>query len=150
MGYILVQPEVLRAKGINYFETIPDGRAIAEMRMLKTLGSISSVDVITSSAELKKLIADQIAAGITQPATEVEVEMTEDVTADGENTVTDTPEPGVEDVTDAPETVNGSASDDTQTDEGTTDADGSEEPDGEQTEAEIITDNLEEMTDGNE
>lgn len=73
MGYILVQPEVLRAKGINYFETIPDGRAIAEMRMLKVLGSMSQVDIISSAKELKKLIADQIAAGINTPSPEDEM-----------------------------------------------------------------------------
>lgn len=83
MGYILVQPEVLLAKGINYFETIPDGRAIAEMRMLKVLGSITSVDIISSSVELKKLIADQIAAGITPPVPEDE-RLTDDIPSSGD------------------------------------------------------------------
>ena len=128
MGYILVQPEVLRAKGIDYFETIPDGRAIAEMRMLKVLGSMSAVDIISSAAELKKLIADQIAAGITPPEVE-------DTTA-GDGTLADagisTEEPfvpSVEDVTDKPSDNEGSK---------------------ESVETESVTDNMEDMTDGNE
>lgn len=88
MGYILVQPEVLLSKGINHFQTIPDGRAIAEMRMLKVLGSLSSVDIISSSSELKRLIENQKAAGIGQ-----ETEVTEDMTvvdeSQAEEVVTD-------------------------------------------------------------
>lgn len=128
MGYILVQPEVLRAKGINYFETIPDGRAIAEMRMLKVLGSMSAVDIISSAEELKKLIADQIAAGVTPPV--VEDTTTNDGTLTDTGISTEEPfVPSVEDVTDE-----------------LSDKEGSKES----VETESITDNMEDMTDGNE
>ena len=101
MGYLLVQPEVLKAKGIQYFNTIPDGRAIADFGLLKVLGTMSGIDIIGSAAELKKLIAEQTAAGITPPVTEVDTVV--------DNTVTDENgfEPSVEDIsnTESDETV---------------------------------------------
>lgn len=92
MGYILVQPEVLKSAGINYFKTIPDGRGIADFSLLKVLGSVSGVDIVGSATELKKLIAQQEAEGITPPmeddtddlVTEVNDEVITDNTDDDE------------------------------------------------------------------
>lgn len=130
MGYLLVQPEVLRAKGIEYFNTIPDGRAIADFGMLKVLGTMSGIDIIGSAAELKKLIAEQTAAGITPPV--VEDTAVEDVTG-SETAVTDGNgfEPSVEDITD------------TETGESSTTETVEEQTDGESERTESMTEETE-------
>ena len=64
MGYLLVKPEVLEDKGIKYFETLPDGRAIADFSMLKVLGSIENVEVVATTDELRKKVEMQIQSGM--------------------------------------------------------------------------------------
>jgi hypothetical protein len=63
MGYLLVKPEVLESKGIKYFERMPDGRAIADFSMLRVIGSVGDVQIVSSAEELKKMIEDQKASG---------------------------------------------------------------------------------------
>lgn len=64
MGYLLVKPEVLESKGIRYFERMPDGRAIADFSMLRVIGSVGDVQIVSSADELKKMIEEQKASGL--------------------------------------------------------------------------------------
>lgn len=63
MGYLLVEPEVLEKKGIEYYERIPDGRGIVDFGMLRVLGSASNVQIVSSKAELDKIIMEQEKSG---------------------------------------------------------------------------------------
>ena len=56
MAYILVQPEVLREKGLDFFETMPGGRAIAETNILKVIGSVKEVEFVSTTEELNEII----------------------------------------------------------------------------------------------
>lgn len=64
MGYILIEPDTARAKGLEYFETLPDGRAILDFSYLKVLGSMGQVEVIGSASELQTLIKEQKTSGL--------------------------------------------------------------------------------------
>lgn len=64
MGYLLVKPEVLESKGIKYFERMPDGRAIADFSMLRVIGSVGDVQIVSSAEELKKMIQEQKDSGL--------------------------------------------------------------------------------------
>lgn len=64
MGYLLVAPDVLDAKGIKYFERIPDGRGIVDFTMLRVIGSVESVQIVGSKKELDKLILEQKESGM--------------------------------------------------------------------------------------
>lgn len=63
MGYLIVKPEVLENKGIQYFERIPDGRGIVDFSMLRVIGSVDSVQIIGSKRELDKLVQEQKESG---------------------------------------------------------------------------------------
>lgn len=63
MGYLLVNQEVLENKGIEYYECIPDGRGIVDFSMIRVLGSVPNVQIVSSKAELEKIIAEQEASG---------------------------------------------------------------------------------------
>ena len=63
MGYLLVKPEVLESKGIKYFERMPDGRAIAAFSLLRVIGSVGDVQIVSSAEELKKMIEEQKDSG---------------------------------------------------------------------------------------
>ena len=67
MGYLLVDRKVLEDKGIKYFETMPDGRAIADFNMLKVLGSIDNLEVVATTNELHQKIDAQVKSGIYEP-----------------------------------------------------------------------------------
>lgn len=64
MGYLLLKPEVLESKGIKYFESMPDGRAIADFSMLRVIGSVGDVQIVSSAEELKQIIEEQKASGL--------------------------------------------------------------------------------------
>lgn len=64
MGYLLIKPEVLESKGIKYFERMPDGRAIADFSMLRVIGSVGDVQIVSSAEELKKMIQEQKNSGL--------------------------------------------------------------------------------------
>lgn len=84
MGYLLVKPEVLELKGINYFERMPDGRAIADFSMLRVIGSVGDVQIVSSAEELKKMIEEQKNSGLydtvgTESGTEETDGMTDEI-----------------------------------------------------------------------
>lgn len=58
-----MKPEVLESKGIRYFERMPDGRAIADFSMLRVIGSVGDVQIVSSAEELKKMIEEQKSSG---------------------------------------------------------------------------------------
>lgn len=66
--YVLIDIEQLAEKSRKeeFFEKMPDGRAILPISELKTMGSVTNVDVITTARELKELIRQQNEAGIGQ------------------------------------------------------------------------------------
>lgn len=64
MGYLLVAPDVLEAKGIKYYERIPDGRGIVDFTMLRVIGSVESVQIVGSKKELDKFILEQKESGM--------------------------------------------------------------------------------------
>lgn len=64
MGYLLVDPLVLEEKKIKYYETIPDGRGIVDFSMIRVLGSVSSVQIVSSKAELDRIIQEQKDSGL--------------------------------------------------------------------------------------
>lgn len=64
MGYLLVSPEILDAKGIKYYERIPDGRGIVDFTMLRVIGSVESVQIVGSKKELDKIILKQKESGM--------------------------------------------------------------------------------------
>lgn len=64
MGYILIDPEKAREKGLEYFETLPDGRAVLDFSYLKVLGSMGQVEVVGSASELNALIDGQKKSGL--------------------------------------------------------------------------------------
>ena len=59
--YYLVDPGILRDKGIESFETMPDGRAIIDGSTLKVLGRVT-VEVLPSAFEVNQLKESQILA----------------------------------------------------------------------------------------
>lgn len=59
MGYLLVDAKKLKEKGIEYFETLPDGRGIVDFSKLRVLGSISDVQVVSTAAEIEKIKQEQ-------------------------------------------------------------------------------------------
>lgn len=59
MGYLLVDSNKLKEKGIEYFETLPDGRGIVDFSKLRVLGSISDVQVVSTAAEIEKIRQEQ-------------------------------------------------------------------------------------------
>lgn len=64
MGYLLVSPDVLDAKGIKYYERIPDGRGIADFTMIRVIGSVKNVQIVGSKKELDKIILEQKSSGL--------------------------------------------------------------------------------------
>lgn len=64
MGYLLVDPEVLESKGIQYFERIPDGRGIVDFSMLRVIGSVDNVQIVGTKRELDKLVREQKESGL--------------------------------------------------------------------------------------
>lgn len=64
MGYLLVNPEVLESKGIQYFERIPDGRGIVDFSMLRVIGSVESVQIVGTKRELDELVREQKESGL--------------------------------------------------------------------------------------
>lgn len=64
MGYLLVKPEVLKAKGIENYETIPDGRAVVDFSMLRVLGSIPDVEIVSTASEVLAKIEEQKKSGL--------------------------------------------------------------------------------------
>lgn len=80
MGYLIVKPEVLENKGIQYFERIPDGRGIVDFSMLRVIGSVDSVQIIGSKRELDKLVQEQKESGLYDTLTILpEIEGSEEV-----------------------------------------------------------------------
>lgn len=79
-----MKPEVLESKGIKYFERIPDGRAIADFSMLRVIGSVGDVQIVSSAEELKKMIEEQKNSGLydtvgTESGTEETDGMTDEI-----------------------------------------------------------------------
>lgn len=64
MGYLLVTPDVLDAKGIKYYERIPDGRGIVDFTMIRVIGSVENVQIVGSKKELDKIILEQKSSGL--------------------------------------------------------------------------------------
>lgn len=64
MGYLLVNPDVLENKGIQYFERIPDGRGIVDFSMLRVIGSVESVQIVGTKRELDELVREQKESGL--------------------------------------------------------------------------------------
>ena len=64
--YILIEKKKLKADS-RFHERMPDGRLILPFSALRTLGTVTDVDIIGSATELKRLIAAQQEAGITPP-----------------------------------------------------------------------------------
>ena len=64
MGYLLVNPDVLENKGIQYFERIPDGRGIVDFSMLRVIGSVDNVQIVGTKRELDKLVQEQKESGL--------------------------------------------------------------------------------------
>lgn len=64
--YILIDKKKLKADD-RFHEQMPDGRLILPFSALRTLGTVTDVDIIGSATELKNLIARQKAAGVTPP-----------------------------------------------------------------------------------
>lgn len=64
MGYLLVSPDVLDAKGVKYYNRIPDGRGIVDFTMLRVIGSVENVQIVGSKKELDKLVLEQKESGM--------------------------------------------------------------------------------------
>lgn len=122
----MISAEVAAAKGLKYFETMPDGRAILDFGMLRVLGSVAEVELVGSSKALKEMIKEQEASGLYN-------------------------QPEVEDTTVADDTVtdNGEVADNGESTEGEavveTEEPASEEPAEDETVAETETNNEEEL-----
>lgn len=85
MGYLLVAPDVLDAKGIKYYERIPDGRGIVDFSMIRVIGSVESVQIVGSKKELDKLILEQKESGMYDTPTilpEVDGELVDEIPVD--------------------------------------------------------------------
>lgn len=95
--YILVDKKEVKDQA--YHRTMPDGRVILPLGSLKTMGSMTNVDIITSSTELKALIQEQKASGLyNRPSyTPDSGGITED--ANGGNPDSGTSSPGADDST---------------------------------------------------
>ena len=65
--YILIDKKKLKEADSRFHERMPDGRLILPFSALRTLGTVTGVDLIATATELKQLIARQEAAGITPP-----------------------------------------------------------------------------------
>lgn len=82
MGYLLIKPEILTEKGIEHFETLPDGRAIVDFSMMKVLGSMTDVEIVSTAEEVLALREKQEKSGLydkptIMPETGIEEENTE-------------------------------------------------------------------------
>ena len=64
MGYLLVKEEVLKEKGIKDYELMPDGRAITDFSMLRVLGSVADVEIISTAEEVMSKIKEQNECGL--------------------------------------------------------------------------------------
>lgn len=64
MGYLLIAPNILEEKGIKYFERVPDGRGIVDFSLLRLLGNLESVQVVSSKKDLDTLIREQEQSGL--------------------------------------------------------------------------------------
>lgn len=85
MGYLLVAPDVLDAKGIKYYERIPDGRGIVDFSMLRVIGSVETVQIVGSKRELDKIIMEQKESGMYDTPTilpEVDGELVDEISVD--------------------------------------------------------------------
>ena len=85
MGYLLVAPDVLDAKGIKYYERIPDGRGIVDFSMLRVIGSVESVQIVGSKRELDKIIMEQKESGMYDTPTilpEIDGELADEIPVD--------------------------------------------------------------------
>ena len=85
MGYLLVAPDVLDAKGIKYYERIPDGRGIVDFSMIRVIGSVESVQIVGSKRELDKIIMEQKESGMYDTPTilpEVDGELVDEIPVD--------------------------------------------------------------------
>lgn len=85
MGYLLVAPDVLDAKGIKYYERIPDGRGIVDFSMLRVIGSVEIVQIVGSKRELDKIILEQKESGLYDTPTilpEVDGELVDEIPVD--------------------------------------------------------------------
>lgn len=58
MMYYLVDPDVLREKGIESFERMPDGRAIIDGGTLKVLGRVR-VEVLPTAFDVNEMKKSQ-------------------------------------------------------------------------------------------
>lgn len=112
--YVLIDIEQLAEKSRKeeFFEKMPDGRAILPISELKTMGSVTNVDVITTARELKELIRQQNEAGIGQEQENPEENVDDSFTNhpgldEGEQPVPDTeqPESGQTETSDTETTV---------------------------------------------
>lgn len=63
MGYILLNAEKLKEKGIRNFELMPDGRAIADFSMLRVIGSMTDVEIVSTAEEMLSMIKEQEESG---------------------------------------------------------------------------------------
>lgn len=85
MGYLLVSPDVLDAKGVKYYERIPDGRGIVDFSMLRVIGSVETVQIVGSKRELDKIIMEQKESGMYDTPTilpEVDGELVDEIPVD--------------------------------------------------------------------
>lgn len=64
--YVLIPRAKLRETGKPVFRTtMPDGRAIVHISDMKSIGTVTGVDIIATQREVKELIAQQKEQGIT-------------------------------------------------------------------------------------
>lgn len=59
----MISADVARAKGLKYFETMPDGRAILDFGMMRGLGSVAEVELVGSLKALREMIDAQKSNG---------------------------------------------------------------------------------------
>ena len=55
MLYILVDANILKSKGIEFFREAPDGRGIVEASMLRLLGDQKNIETVTSESLKERL-----------------------------------------------------------------------------------------------
>lgn len=70
--YILVSGKDIKSESVKkaYHERMPDGRLILAPQELKMLGSVESVQVVSTARELKELMGKPVAGGGTEAADE--------------------------------------------------------------------------------
>ena len=63
--YILVSEKDIKSESVKkaYHERMPDGRLILTPQELKMLGSVESVQVVSTARELKELMGKPVAGG---------------------------------------------------------------------------------------